>query len=277
MRIRKHKNGNQYLFTEGGWVRNFTSGVHTEVDINPINRSEHRLLYQNEFQNMQMRLDKIEPRTYRKVVIVSNGYKFLEKQALLKELSNDVCIFGVNGALRDWDLTHKKAMNYYVVNNPYPECMLFLPNKHSYFPRCIASARTYPEFIKRYNGYSCLYSPVAPKSYLGPSKRESFKIDDSRNPICAAISLAYRFGASQILLFCCDDTFERDRPASVELKNGLRTYPQQLIAHQLIDGYLYWLRNQKFRQITIADCSSGPKYDNADYISFDDVTQFFKE
>lgn len=277
MRIRKHKNGNEYLFTEGGWVRNFTSGAHTPVDINPLNRNEHQLLYENESRNMRLRLDKIESQPYRKAVIVSNGYKFLERQELLKEFPNDVCIFGVNGALRDWDLEHKKAMNYYVVNNPYPECIRFLPTKHSYFPRCIASARTYPEFIKKYNGYTCLYSPVPPKSYLGPSKKEGFKIDDSRNPICAAISLAYRFGANQILLFCCDDSFERNRPASVELKNGLRTYPQQLIAHQLIDGYLHWLRVQKFRHIAVADCSSGSKYDNADYISCDDVTQFFKE
>jgi hypothetical protein len=102
-----------------------------------------------------------------------------------------------------------------------------------------------------------------------------YQIDDYRNSICAAILLAFRFHVRKLLLFCCDDAFDIERPASEKLENGLWIYPQQNVAHDLIDANLYWLSNQEY-EVAIKDHSSGPKYKNAGYIPMEGILDFFK-
>jgi hypothetical protein len=282
MRIKKKYN-NEYLRSSSGiWVRNLLKRTRY-VDINRLTQgSDYQLVLENELKNRDQRnithidrLDEIHP----DCIIVSDGYKFLERQALLKQFpSREVMVLGVNGTLAKWDLSHRRNMGFYIVNNPYPECMGYLPSKHKYYPRCIASTRAYPRFLTEYMGYLATYVPVPQVNYQTPSRASQYKIDDYRNPICAAISLAYQFGVQRLLLYCCDDSFEDYRPASVQLENGLWQYPQQAISHSVIDAHLYWLRQDKDREIRIGNYSSGPKYSNAEYISSEeDVLNFFTE
>ena len=77
------------------------------------------------------------------------------------------------------------------------------------------------------------------------------------------------------MLFCCDSSFKDERPGAMKLENELWMYPQYEIAHGLIDGSLYWLKNQPYQDISIGNCSSGPKYDNASYISEGEIMSFF--
>jgi hypothetical protein len=104
------------------------------------------------------------------------------------------------------------------------------------------------------------------------------QIDDYRNPICAAIGLAYRFGVQRLMLVCCDNSFDKPRDAAVQMKNGLWTYEQHLRSHDIIDANLYWLTHQKDAEVKVADWSNGPEYVNATYISSaQEAIDFFKE
>jgi hypothetical protein len=48
------------------------------------------------------------------------------------------------------------------------------------------------------------------------------------------------------------------------------------VAHGIIDGNLFWLKNQDFYNIKIGNCSNGPIYKNADKIALDEVVSFFE-
>jgi len=277
MRIKK-KYDNEYLLSSSGvWVRNFTKRTR-HLDINKLTLGrDYQTLLTNEMTNRYRKtthidqLDEVHPLC----VIVSDGYKFEEAQKLISQLPRGITILGVNGSLSKWDLSHRRNMGFYIVNNPYPECMSYIPTKHKYFPRCVASTRTYPEFISEYLGYLSTYVPTPQVDYQTPTRFAAYKIDDYRNPICAAISLAYKFGVQRLLLCCCDDSFEDSRPAAVQLENDLWTYPQQIMSHNIIDSHLHWLSTQG---IKVGNYSSGPKYVNAEYITLEEgLLNFFTE
>jgi len=279
MRIKKHSNGNQYLLTpQNKWVRNFTANNVQYIDINnTIDVKDHFAFLQNEVQNGFQRNQWIDSEQihHPDVVIVSDGYGFKEKQKILSKLPKNITIIGVNGSLSKWEITNRN-INYYVVNNPYDECMKYLPRRGKVLPKCIASPRTNHEFLSNYRGTKMRYYPVGEQSYttLG-AKEVQWQVDDYRNPICAAIGLAYRFGAERLMLFCCDDSFKDERPGAVQLENGLWMYPQHEVAHGLIDGNLYWLGSQRYQEVLTGDCSSGPNYTNASYIEEDKILSFF--
>ena len=99
-------------------------------------------------------------------------------------------------------------------------------------------------------------------------------IDDYRNPVCAALGIAYRMNAKKIMLFCCDDSFVDERPAAEKLENGLWAYPQHKISYRIIDGIGYWLKE---KEIGIMNHSSGIKYVNIPYISQENLLNYFGE
>lgn len=278
MRIKKHSNGNQYVLTSTNmWVRNFAYENVPFVDINEtIEEKDHFVFLQNEVQNNLQRIQWIDSeKIYHPfIVIVSDGFNFKEKHKLLSKLPKNITIIAVNGALAKWENQHRN-INYYVVNNPYDECMKYLPRNRT-FPKCIASQRTNHEFLKKYRGMKLKYYPVNEKSYTTLGMKEvAWQIDDYRNSICAAIGLAFRFNVEKLLLFCCDDSFQDSRPGAINLENGLWMYPQHKIAHGLIDGNLYWLKNQPYQEVQTADCSSGLKYNNALNIKEENIFSFF--
>lgn len=272
--IKNHRNKNEYYYAgDGLWVRNFTKKSVIPVDINDlIPQSDMMIMLTNENNNYNKMLQHIDTESlqHKKIVIVSNGYKFQERHKLLESLPGDVTIIGVGETLGLWASTSK--MQYYVVNNPYEDCLHMLPKQQRVFPRCIASMRTNTGFIERFNGIVYTYSPVNALSYSGQKAEADYFIDDYRNPICAAVGLAYRFGVQKLLLLCCDDVYKEHRPATEKLDNGLWMYPQQKIAHNLIDGSLYWLKNSN---VKMGYCSEGPEYKNATYIGEGDMVSFF--
>lgn len=279
MKIKKHANGNQYLLTsQNKWVRKFTSSNLPFVDINKtIDSKDHFQFLQNEVSNGFIRNQWIDSEEiqHSDVVIVSDGYDFKRKHQLLASLPKDVAIIGVNGALAKWEVANR-SMTYYVVNNPYQDCMKYLPRRSRAMPKCVASPRTYHEFLQNYRGTKYRYYPVNELSYTTMGAKEvRWQIDDYRNPICAAIGLAYRFGVERLLFFCCDDSFKEERPGAISLKNGLWMYPQQELAHGLIEGNLHWLTNQPYQEVLVGDCSSGLIYTNASYIEEDKLLSFF--
>jgi len=129
-----------------------------------------------------------------------------------------------------------------------------------------------------YRGQKYRYYPVNERNYTSLGQKEvSWQVDDYRNPICAAIHIAVKFGALKILLFCCDDSFDSDRPGAEQLKNGLYQYPQQNIVNGLVDGQYFWLKNHPYFDYELGNYSSGKEYEFAEYISEEKLFSFFNK
>lgn len=280
-RIKKTTDGNKYYLTEEGmWVRDFTSDQFPFVDLNnTIDNKDYFTFLENETKNSLEKCAWIDSESFqmRDVVIVSDGYGFQNKQKILSKLPKSTTIIGVNGSLIKWNLTDR-VMNWYLVNNPYNECMKYLPRRNRIMPKCIASCRTNHQFMSAYKGIKYKYYPVNEKKYSGFGLKETqWQVDDYRNSICAALNIAYRFGAENIMLFCCDDSFEGERPGAIKLENGLYEYPQQSIAHGIIDGFFYWIKNHPHFETKLSDHSSTKEYKHAPYIREEELLPFFQQ
>ncbi len=284
MRIYKHSNKNEYVATEDGiWIRNFCKVGVLPVNINDLNSDADRKLFlTNEYENVKRGKVYLNPSIKTPiVVIVSDGYDFAEQQALLSAIpTQNVHIFAVNGALAKWTLLDKsipaekrRRINYYIVNNPYSTCLKFLPHG-DYYPKCIASSRVNHAFVERYKGEVSFYSPPDEVNFAGIWSRTDCMVDDYRNPVCAALMLAYRFGAKKIVLLGCDDSFAQERPGAVKLENGLWTYPPQIVAQRIIDLTLFWMQKT---EIKIYQHSNGIKYNYCEYITGEEVIKVLNE
>jgi hypothetical protein len=280
MRVKKFKN-NEYVLAEGVWVRNLCLPA-KPIDINQLGKNEVRLLLENECSNQRisgMATDDLDELNLENLIIFSDGYGWKSRQKVLASIPNTlVKTIGVNGSLAKWDMVGesaelKRTMTFYLINNPYPESLSFLPRRHRYYPNILASTKTNPKFLEEYRNQPFFYKASPDVNYSGVKSEENYMcLDDYRNPICAAISFAWRKRVKRLVLFCCDEAFEDERPGAVKMKNGLYQYPQQIMCQKIIDKQLYWLRKSG---VVVADCSSGVEYENAEYIEAERLLSFF--
>ena len=278
VKIKSYSDGNQYVRTpQGMWVRNFTNTHAKYKDLNrTYNKSDYFTFLKNEVQNSVQRFSWIEHENFihENIVIVSDGFDFAKKQHLLEKIPKNVTLIGVLGSLSKWSI--KRPLDYYLVNNPYPTCMKYFNRRMRNMPKCIASLKTDSNFLMNYRGLVYKYLPVYEDEYKSKYVNEvNLQIDDYRNPICAALHFSFLFGASKVTLFCCDDSFSGERPGSEKLHNELYQYPQQQIAHDLIDAKMFWLNKVKYQEIEIFDHSSGAVYQNATYIESEEFEKLF--
>ena len=290
MRIKKHHTKNEYINTaDGFWVRNLCKEGVKPTDINSYSNDEDkRILLKNEFENTKNRLSSLEDINinYPNIVIVSDGLDFETKHRILSKMPK-AAILGVNGSLAKWKLhgeqcpKEERRSMFYIVNNPYEECMRYIP-EHDFYPICMSSIKTNSSFIQKYSkklkDNVFRYIPTPEEKFAGPSSKNSdVFIDDYRNVICAAIGLAYRFGVRKLMLLCCDDAFKKERPSAIETSKDTYVYPHQMISNNLIDANLFWLKRQN-PKIKIADFSLGPHYNYATYIESErEAMEFFNE
>jgi hypothetical protein len=274
MRIKKIKN-NQYIKTDNYdyWIRNYTNSSYYLDINNKIPKSEYFLLMENEFWNNKNRYPWIDYENfiYDTAIIISDGYDLDNIYPFIENLSSKdkICLIGVNGILKNWKC--RKSLNYYVVNNPYEECLSFLPNHNRTLPKCVASNRTNYLFLQNYNGTKYRYSPVSEENFCFNKNSENFyQLDDYRNPICASIGLAYRFKVNKIIFLCCDDVFKESKPGSTPVDDQVYCYDQQNLATEIIDSYLHWIKNN----IDIAYYCRWKKIKNADYIDIRNMDEF---
>lgn len=272
MITRNHPSKNEYCLSNSGhWVRNFTLPIIRPVDINDIVPLEDiKLIVENEFKNSLKKYQDIEYRTHPNIVIIGDGYGFEDSVKIIETLPPDVVVIGVNKAFAKWQ--SQRRLNYYVVNNPYQECLFYYPQIITSWPTCIASTRTNAHFLEVYQGQLEIYYPTTGEVYSGPYDVPTTTIDDYRNPICAAIGLAYKFKVKKLALMSTLETYEKERPGSYSIKDGLWIYPQQKVALDLIDANLYWMQKAK---INVAYTNSGLDYEFATYINLDDLKGFF--
>lgn len=285
MKIRKHASGNEYIHAGNVWVRNFTKKNVAAVQLGHLfEPDDYGIVLKNEQLNSMKPRISDESIRFKNVVIVSDGYGFKDRHKLISKMPKDVCVIAVNKALNKWELlssttppAERRTINAYVINNPYKSSLGYLPAKNSkYFPTCVASIRTSHEFVSKYVGDVYTYMPTFENTF-GFDTPERYHIDDYRNPVCAAIGLAYQFGVEKLMLMCCDDSFEDQREDAVQLHNGLWTYKPLMRSHEIIDANLYWLTHQEENEVKVVDYSSGPEYVNAAYIeSGEDAYSFFQ-
>ena len=280
--IKQHKNNNQYLLTQSGyWIRDFNShGL--PLDINHfVNKNEHILFANNEIGVLSHKIKSLDynllPK-HDKIIIVSDGCDFNLFKSKLESIPQDVCIIGVNRTLAKWPVNNStpvRRLNYFINNNPFIDALSYLP-KHNYWPNCLVSLKCNPKFISKYKGNLWYYQSTPEKDFES-TENKGIRIDEYRNPICAAIHLSKLFRASKLALVCCDDVFKDNRPTAVQLPNGYWMYPQHQISHELIDGMLYWLTNNEDHAVQVISSSNGPEYKHAEYICMDKLMEFFNE
>ena len=277
MNIKKSQN-DEYINKSGIWVRNFANQSKSPLNVSHMyERKDYGLIMINEQLNSHKSNIAEEKAMFKNIIIVSDGYNFHKRHLLIEKMPKNVCVLAVNGALKDWKLVGKKSINAYVVNNPYDECMRFMPKPKGYYPWCISSIRTNHKFVNKYKNDVYVYCPT-PEEIFGIEHNEKYYIDDYRNPICAAIGLAHQFGVEKLMLMCCDESFEKERDFAVKLDNGLWTYPHHIKSRDIIDGNLYWLTHQKDKEVVVADFSDGGDYFNAPYINSEmDALHFFND
>ncbi len=206
MNIKKTPN-NQYIQGGGIWVRDFTTQSNTPLaECHLYEKNDYGTIIKNEQVNSVRPKIADEKLTFTKIVIVSDGHNFQKHHEIIEKFPPDVCVLAVNGALKDWKLTGKRSINAYVVNNPYLECMSYMPKSNGYYPVCISSVRTNHNFTKAYKNDVYVYCPT-PETNFGVTYTAKYYLDDYRNTVCAAIGLAYQFGVEKLMLMCCDDSF----------------------------------------------------------------------
>ena len=107
-RIKKASDGNKYYLTpQGMWVRDFTTEQVPYIDLNQtIDNKDYFTFLQNETKNSLDKYTWIDSENFhiRDVVIVSDGYDFVNKHKILANLPKSVTIIGVNGSLVKWNL-----------------------------------------------------------------------------------------------------------------------------------------------------------------------------
>lgn len=279
MRVKKHKN-NEYLYAEGFWVRNPYLNV-SPFDLNDLFVGEMETFLGNETENLKspcLHSDEFGESSSENVIICSDGYGWEEIQEVLAEIPNkNAKVVGINGSLKRWRMVaglseKKRVMSAYFVNNPYKECLSYLPNRHRYYPSLVASTRTNHEFMRKYLEKPTFYRPTGDGSYSGIPREGCMVLDDYRNPLCGAISYCVRKRVRKLALLCCDESFSEERPGSDRLPNGLFQYPQQIRSQRVVDVQLHWLRSAG---VEVVDCSSGIEYKNAPYIKPEELASFF--
>jgi hypothetical protein len=153
--------------------------------------------------------------------------------------------------------------------------LYYYPQLIKSWPKCIASTRTNAHFLEVYKGLLYTYSPTSGEVYSGPYTEEnSVLIDDYRNAICAAVVLSYKFKVKKLALMSTLEMYTKERPGMDKVKDDLWVYPQQKVAHDLVDANLYWMQKAK---INVAYTNSGLDYEFATYINVADLKRFFND
>lgn len=277
--IRNHISGNQYALTENKkiWIRNFGISHASPLDINNL-YSEHELniIITNEMVNTYHKNATYEPEDLsdKNVFIISDGYGFEKTKEIINSLNIDNhYIILTNSALKFWD-----AKNYlpslYVVNNPYKESLSYINRR--LFPRLLASTKTYPEFFKYYNLNAglYLYHSTPQTNYKSPTKSDySNYIDDYRNPICAALVNCFYGNAKNIFLMSCSEGFNENKNGSI-LVGGVYQYPQQIIADQIINNNIFWIKKNK-PETNINYFGINKSFNFAKYITEEELKEYY--
>jgi hypothetical protein len=275
--IKKHSNKNHYLSTpEGIWVRDFTTSGLPYLDLNSglFDGKDYQTIVNNELKNKLVRIPQFQEEgfAYDTVCIMSDGYQAKEKIKQLETADRRTCLIAINHVLDVWSPTSRRIIDFYVTNNPYPAAMNCFPKAlpKQKLPRLIASTRTNSDFIRKYPAIKYFYTPVPDKSF-GMTTKSDLMIDDYRNPVCAALVLAFHMKAKKIVLFCCDDCFPQERAGGIPAREGMWMYPSHLKANHIIDACCFWLKKRK---VEVIDHSSGPVYQNASYIEIEKVADY---
>jgi hypothetical protein len=237
--VRRSSNSNEYLKVGNYWIRNFGGTSLNPLDINKLHvEKEIEDIINNEINNTKLRHPVIDSETIRgrDMLIVSDGYGF-ENHKLFDKLRKDICVVTVNHAARFWECS--RFPNFFLMNNPTENAMSCLPTRN--FPRLLSSRRTCHRFLQSYNNITYFYDPVPQEDYSSPIFKESQTlVDDYRNPVCAAISLAHKYQIGNIYLAFCSNAYTENRDGTEEVSKGLYQYPAQKTGDEIIDGNLFW-------------------------------------
>ena len=242
----KKKYNNEYTLTPTNiWVRNYEKNI-TPYNLNQLyNENESKAFIENEISLIQNKAIQFNINSLpfgKKILIVSDGYNWVDLKGVLPDIPNDVIIIGVNGSLKSWpmrdDQRPVKKMDYYLISHPFDNAVKYLP-KHLYRPRCLTSVRTNKNFSSKYKG-DLLFYHFSPNGQVGRKIKPLFYLDDYLNPICDVLQLALKRRATHIGFLGCDDAFEGKKETAICLEGNIWSYPQHKIVNDIINHLVQW-------------------------------------
>lgn len=274
VQIKKTSDRAKYVLSgDAGWVRDFT-GTSGVILSDTYDTDSLRIAVANESVNRTYNLPMIdrESITSPHVVVVSDGTDLQAVLPLVNVLSKQkTLIIGVNNSLSAQEFFPR----YYLSNHPGEESLSLIPRQRV-LPNLIASCRTNSSFVRKYRqrgGVAFVYVPTPSHRFSSNLFKSNFTIDDYRNPICAAINFAYRWGAMRFTLFAPHDYYSESKAGTQKIRDGVNIYPQQTTAHNYVDGCLYWLREHGCETTAV---TSGPIFSNATTLMPHEAEDFFK-
>jgi len=268
LNVKKHLNRNEYIQVENYWVRNFNAPDVVPTDINNFYAEEEiKPILINEIQNTKYinQMVSNDIIDIENLIVVSDGYGFHEHKNI-KSLKNNFAILVLNHAMRFWESS--VFPNFMLMNNTSDFALSCMPLNN--MPQLIASRRTYPAFIKKYENNVYLYDPTPEETYQSMSSKDSSVFfDEYRNPVCAAIAFANFMNIRNLYLFSCSTAYSENRPGTLKIADNAYQYPQQQLADKFIDGNLFWYKfGNKYRQIFYTGLQNTYKF--AKYVKQDD-------
>jgi len=275
--IKNHKNLNDYFYTTSNlWIRNFAKKNCLPKDINYLyQKKEIDMLLKNEIENKKAHYTDFftENFKYRKAIIISDGFGWDKNKFFIDDLPEDIAIITIHGACRFW--TNDRLPNFYLLTNPYENSTnLFFPNE--VFPFLIASNRASSRFLERWPNNKYTYNSTPDEYYESSvSKGSSFYVDEYRNAVAAAINLAYYMNVEDLALCYPIDAYKDYREGTTRYGDAF-IYPQQQISASIIDGMLFWYRNNN-PDCKIIYCGIDKILQFAAYVSEEEIVKVFHE
>lgn len=274
VQIKKTSDRAKYVLSgDAGWVRDFT-GNHGVILSDVYDTNSVRVAVANESANRTYNLPMIDRESIVSphVVVVSDGTDLQAVLPLVNVFSKQkTLIVGVNNSLSSQEF----FPHYYISNHQGEESLSLIP-KQRVLPNLIASCRANSSFVRKYRqrgGVAFIYVPTPSRQFSSNLFKSNFTIDDYRNPICAAINLAYRWNAIKLTLLAPHDFYAESKAGTQKIRNGVNIYPQQKTAHNYVDGCLYWLREHGCETTAV---TSGLSFSNANTLTPSEAEEFFK-
>lgn len=242
-------NTNEYLnidYNGNVYIRNFCNNkknieldnIYDEYDLNIINKNS---LENKEILNSSLYLEKYQ---YFSTAIIYGNNNIPEKY-----LNNNFLKIGINYSLKEY----YKYLNIYCCNNPYSDCLNFLPNFNcDKWPQGFFSYRVSPNFIKLYKGNKSSYNtPVCIHGNYPINFNNYIVLEDHRSIILTIFNLCFKIGIKDIILINTENYIKEYKEGSIYIKKDLYMYPQQILDLSIVSAGSYWLKKFGINVYTI--------------------------
>jgi hypothetical protein len=272
VKVYNHPNQNQYVLVDPNiWVRNFTKKVAKPVDINNLyNESEYENLTNNELASSIYNYPYLEEGFFqnKNVVILCDGYGYKESKQYVEKLnSQNYFIICLNTTLSLWE-NKNRTPDLFLNNNSTKDCLRHANNKISV--PCVCSTRVNMDFYKEHRGPIRRYGITESLNlHFDRLPGQTIRLDEYRNPVCAAVHLCWVNNIKNIILVGCTNGTIEEKMGTIKYGN-LYKLPSQKISDEIIDAMLMWYISAN-KEATICSIGETNSFNFSTDLSIEDL------